>query len=43
MPAVLGSGRPFFVEGTMADPVLFDDPRVVQGKQVIHLVYDVRR
>ena len=43
VPAVLGSGKPFFSEGVMADPVLFDDPRVVQGKQVTHLVYDVRR
>jgi hypothetical protein len=43
VPAVLGSGRPFFGSGTLADPVLFDDPRVVQGKQVTHLVYDVRR
>src|SRR5215217_4279610 len=43
VPAVLGSGKPFFSEGAMADPVLFDDPRIVQGKQVTHLVYDVRR
>ena len=43
VPAVLGSGVPFFGEGVMADPVLFEDPRIVQGKQVTHLVYDVRR
>jgi dihydrofolate reductase len=43
VPAVLGTGRPFFGTGGMAAPVLFDDPRVVQGKQVTHLVYDVRR
>ena len=43
VPAVLGSGVPFFGEGAMADPVLFEDPRIVQGKQVTHLVYDVRR
>jgi dihydrofolate reductase len=43
VPAVLGSGRPFFGTGAMAEPVLFDDPRIVQGKQVTHLVYDVRR
>jgi dihydrofolate reductase len=43
VPAVLGSGRPFFGQGAMAEPVLFDDPRIVQGRQVTHLVYDVRR
>jgi dihydrofolate reductase len=43
VPAVLGTGRPFFGTGAMAEPVLFDDPRIVQGKQVTHLVYDVRR
>ena len=43
VPAVLGSGRPFFGTGAVAEPVLFDDPRIVQGKQVTHLVYDVRR
>ena len=43
VPAVLGSGRPFFGEGSMADPVLFADPRIIQGRQVTHLVYDVRR
>jgi dihydrofolate reductase len=43
VPAVLGSGRPFFGDGAMPDPVLFGDPRIVQGKQVTHLVYDVRR
>jgi dihydrofolate reductase len=43
VPAVLGSGRPFFGEGAMPEPVMFDDPRVVQGRQVTHLVYDVRR
>ena len=43
VPAVLGSGRPFFGSGAIAEPVLFDDPRIVQGKQVTHLVYDARR
>ena len=42
VPVVLGSGRPFFGEGAMAEPVLFHDPRIVQGRQVTHLVYDVR-
>ena len=43
VPAVLGTGRPFFGTGGMAEPVLFEDPRIVQGQQVTHLVYDVRR
>jgi dihydrofolate reductase len=43
VPAVLGSGRRFFGEGALADPILFDDPRVVEGRQVTHLVYDLRR
>ena len=43
VPAVLGSGRPFFGEGGLAEPVLLEDPLIVQGKQVTHLVYDVRR
>ena len=43
VPAVLGSGVPFFGTGAMTEPVLFGDPRIVQGKQVTHLVYDVRR
>jgi dihydrofolate reductase len=43
VPAVLGTGRPFFGTGGMAEPLLFEDPRIVQGKQVTHLVYDVRR
>jgi dihydrofolate reductase len=40
VPAVLGSGRPFFGTGGLAAPVLFDDPRIVEGKRVTHLVYD---
>jgi dihydrofolate reductase len=40
VPAVLGSGRPFFGRGALAEPVLFADPRVVQGKRVTHLVYE---
>ena len=42
VPAVLGSGRPFFAGGGLAEPLLFDDPRVVKGSRVTHLVYDVR-
>ena len=44
VPVVLGSGRPFFDTGSMAEPVLLEDPRtIVQGSRVTHLVYDVRR
>jgi dihydrofolate reductase len=43
VPAVLGSGRPFFGTGGLAAPVLLSDPRIVPGKRVTHLVYDVLR
>jgi dihydrofolate reductase len=43
VPAVLGTGRPFFGTGGIADPLQFEDPTIVQGKRVTHLVYDVRR
>jgi dihydrofolate reductase len=42
VPVVLGSGRPFFGSGGPAE-VLLKDPRIVQGRRVTHLVYDVRR
>ncbi|SDC87694.1 Dihydrofolate reductase [Geodermatophilus telluris] len=42
VPVVLGSGRPCF--GTGGPPeIAFEDPVVVQGSRVTHLVYDVRR
>ncbi|PRY47415.1 dihydrofolate reductase [Geodermatophilus tzadiensis] len=42
VPVVLGSGRPYF--GTGGPPeIAFEDPQVVQGSRVTHLVYDVRR
>ena len=43
VPAVLGTGRPFFGEGGVAEPILFEDPRIIEGRRVIHLVYDLRR
>ena len=43
VPTVLGTGKPFFGTGAMAEPLLFEDPRIVQGRRVTHLVYDVRR
>jgi dihydrofolate reductase len=42
-PAVLGTGIPFFGTGAIADPVLLEDPRVIVGTRVLHLIYDVRR
>lgn len=42
VPAVLGSGRPFFVTGPLADPILLDNPsQIISGDRVTHLVYDV--
>jgi dihydrofolate reductase len=44
VPVVLGSGRPFWGTGGVADPILFGDPsQVVQGDRVTHLVYDVSK
>jgi dihydrofolate reductase len=43
VPAVFGAGRPFFGTGGVAEPVVFEDPEVVQGRRVTHLAYDVRR
>lgn len=44
VPAVLGSGRPFFATGPLADPILLDNPsQVVCGDRVTHLVYDVTK
>ena len=42
VPVVLGSGRPFFGSGGPVE-VLLEDPRVVEGRRVTHLLYDVRR
>ena len=42
VPVVLGSGRPFFGAGGPPE-IAFEDPQVVQGRRVTHLVYDVRR
>ena len=44
VPAVFGSGRPFFATGALDEPLLLENPTaVVQGDRVTHLVYDVRR
>ena len=42
VPAVLGTGRPFFGTGGIAETLEFGDPTIVQGKRVTHLVYDRR-
>jgi dihydrofolate reductase len=42
-PVVLGSGRPFFGTGSLTEPIELEDPRVVVGDRVTHLVFDVRR
>ncbi|MEJ7833486.1 MAG: dihydrofolate reductase family protein [Nocardioides sp.] len=43
VPAVLGSGRPFFGSGALVDPILLENPTIVAGDRVTHLTYDVRR
>ncbi len=42
VPVVLGSGKPYFGAGGPPE-IEFEDPQVVQGERVTHLVYDVRR
>jgi dihydrofolate reductase len=42
VPAVLGSGRPFFATGPLAEPIRFGNPsQIIAGDRVTHLVYDV--
>lgn len=44
VPAVFGSGHPFFATGPLADPILLDNPsQVIRGDRVTHLVYDVAK
>lgn len=44
VPAVFGSGRPFFATGPLDTPILLDNPsQIVQGDRVTHLVYDVAK
>ncbi len=42
-PAVLGSGKPFFGTGSVTEPIELEDPRIIVGDRVTHLVFDVRR
>jgi dihydrofolate reductase len=41
-PVLLGAGVPFFANLTKG-PVLLDDPIVIKGNRVTHLVYTVRK
>jgi dihydrofolate reductase len=42
VPVVFGSGRPFFATGSLAEPLLLENPTtIVRGDRVTHLVYDV--
>jgi dihydrofolate reductase len=41
-PVLLGSGIPFFAN-LKSIPILFDDPRVIEGGRVTHCVYTVRK
>jgi dihydrofolate reductase len=44
VPVVFGSGRPFFGTGSLAEPVLLENPMtIVQGDRMTHLVYDLSR
>jgi dihydrofolate reductase len=42
VPVIMGSGRPFFATGGLAEPLRLENPStIVRGDQVTHLVYDV--
>jgi dihydrofolate reductase len=44
VPVVVGSGRPFFATGSLAEPLRLENPTtIVAGDRVTHLVYDVSR
>ena len=44
VPAIFGSGRPFFATGGLAEPLQLENPTtIVRGDRVTHLVYDVSR
>ncbi len=43
IPVVMGSGRPFFGEMSVADVELGDPAVVVEGDRVLHLLYPVQR
>jgi dihydrofolate reductase len=41
-PVLLGTGIPFFANLT-SPPVLLDDPVIIEGNRVTHLIYRVRK
>ena len=41
VPVVMGGGRPFFGEVSVADAPLGDPTVVVQGDRVLHLLFPV--
>ena len=42
VPVIMGSGRPFFATGGLAEPLRLENPStIVRGDQVTHLVDDV--
>ena len=42
VPVIMGSGRPFFATGGLAEPLRLENPSmIVRGDQVTHLLYDV--
>jgi dihydrofolate reductase len=44
VPVVLGSGRPFFATGGLAEPLRLENPTaIVPGDRVTHLLYDASR
>jgi dihydrofolate reductase len=43
VPFVLGLGKPFFGAGGITEPVMLDNPGVIEGDRVTHLIYPVRR
>jgi dihydrofolate reductase len=43
VPVVLGSGKSFFGANGIAEPLLLENPRVIEGDRVTHLIYPVRR
>jgi hypothetical protein len=43
VPVVMGEGRPFFGKLAVDDVVLGDPTVCIQGEQVTHLVFPVKR
>jgi len=41
VPMVMHTGRSFFGDGGVGATIAFDNPRIVEGDRVTHLVYDL--